>query len=85
MTCRELDDAIDDLLSDELPPAQRRACEAHLAGCEACRRHLSGYRRTIAVVKEAFAHDGVAAPPDLVDAIVDAAVAASRRKRNALD
>ena len=85
MTCRDLDDAIDDLLSDDLACEARAACETHLAVCASCRAHVTSYRKTILAVKDACADDDGDLPADLADEIVAIAVAASRRKRGTLD
>jgi len=47
MPCRELVELITDYLEDRLSTTDRARFEAHLAECEACRRYLEQFRRTI--------------------------------------
>ena len=53
MTCRECDERLDALLDGELPPVDRQAVEAHLAGCPTCRALLQDLRDLQAVARAA--------------------------------
>jgi anti-sigma factor RsiW len=76
------------LLEDLLPPAQRAAVEAHVAGCERCRRELAALRWTRTAARaqgEGRGPDDAAAlPPALaarITASLDAEDRAARRRR----
>ena len=69
MTCREVTGAISDFVDGELGVSENAALEAHLAACPSCRRYLTGYRATIAAVKNAYADDEPS--PERVRALVD--------------
>jgi len=45
MNCREFEESLTLFLYEELPAERRTACEAHLAGCGACRSALEELRR----------------------------------------
>ena len=47
--CQEMVELITDYLEDSMPRSQRRAFEAHLAGCEHCPEYLAQMRVTIAL------------------------------------
>ncbi len=72
MTCREVTDYLMAYLEGELPAAERRAFEAHLAGCEPCSLYLASYRAAVRLGARAFEDDPCEAPPELVDAILAA-------------
>jgi anti-sigma factor RsiW len=46
MTCRELNDVLDEYLDDALAPELVRDLERHLEGCEPCRAYLATYRKS---------------------------------------
>jgi anti-sigma factor RsiW len=50
MPCRELVELITDYLEDRLSPVDRLRFEAHLDGCEACRRYLDQFGQTIRIL-----------------------------------
>jgi anti-sigma factor RsiW len=56
-------DALQLLIDGRLPPEERAAVEAHLAGCGRCRREFDALRRVKSVVREALPEHGV--PPEL--------------------
>jgi hypothetical protein len=64
------------LADGELPPAERRAAEAHLAGCAACAAGMAGLRADHALLGGALARADVAPP-------TAAAQMALRRRRAA--
>jgi anti-sigma factor (TIGR02949 family) len=47
--CRELCDRLSEYIDGELDSERRRAIEAHLAGCPACRACAAALRQTIAL------------------------------------
>ena len=81
MTCRQLVDFLAEYVADGLEVSERTAFAAHLADCPACADYVRSYRDTIALAKDAARDDEAAVaamPPELVDAILDAA----RRRRS---
>ena len=48
MTCREVDDRLDDYVDGTLPEGEFQEVELHLASCEACRKAERGLRRILA-------------------------------------
>jgi anti-sigma factor RsiW len=50
VTCQELVEIVSDYLEGALPKADRERFDAHLEGCEGCRRYLDQMRMTIRVV-----------------------------------
>jgi anti-sigma factor RsiW len=83
MTCRELIEFLWRYLEDELPAAERRAFDEHLAVCPDCVDYLASYRETIRLAQDAYADPSAEVPDDvpeeLVQAILD--VRTSRRDR----
>jgi len=51
------DDQLSALLDDALPAPERAACDAHLAGCEACRARLAETSAADASLRGALEHD----------------------------
>ena len=47
LTCREIVELVTDYLEGTLPRRQRRAFEAHLAGCDGCTQYVEQMRETI--------------------------------------
>ena len=47
LACQQMVELITDYLEDVMPRSQRRAFEAHLAGCEHCTEYLEQMRTTI--------------------------------------
>src|SRR5439155_14415178 len=43
--CAAVDERLLDYLYDELPEAEEKRIEEHLAGCPRCRAEVAGYRR----------------------------------------
>jgi anti-sigma factor RsiW len=76
VTCREVTDFLLEYLSGELPAAQRKVFDEHLAECPDCVTYLTTYQQTIQLEKAAFAHADEAIPKELVQAIL-----AARRRR----
>ena len=72
MTCREFAEFITEFLDGELPSAERRAFEDHLARCRNCARYLEGYRQTVALGRQAFADPDGSLPADVPDELADA-------------
>jgi anti-sigma factor RsiW len=81
LTCRELTDFIYAYEEGELPEAERAAFEAHLAECPDCVAYLAGYRRSVALGKQAFADSDEPVPDDVPEDLVRAVLAARRRQR----
>jgi hypothetical protein len=51
------DEQLSGLLDDALPPGERTACDAHLAGCHACRTRLADASALDASLSKALKHD----------------------------
>jgi predicted anti-sigma-YlaC factor YlaD len=47
MTCREMDDRLDEWVDDTLPGVERREAEAHLAACTDCRQQEQRLRELL--------------------------------------
>ena len=54
--CLELFEKLSEYIDDELAPAERRAIEAHVAGCVACLACLRTLRRTVALCRTGSNH-----------------------------
>jgi anti-sigma factor RsiW len=51
LTCRELVELVTDYLEGALPAAERDRFEAHVGGCEGCRRYVEQVRATAGVAR----------------------------------
>jgi anti-sigma factor RsiW len=49
LTCQELVELVTEYLEDEMTPEARGRFDAHLQGCEGCRRYVEQMRQTIAL------------------------------------
>ncbi len=54
--CLELFEKLSEYIDDELAPTERRAIEAHVAGCVACLACLQTLRRTVALCRTGGDH-----------------------------
>jgi anti-sigma factor RsiW len=54
--CLELFGKLSEYIDDELAPDERRAVEAHVAGCVACLACLQTLRRTVALCRTGADH-----------------------------
>jgi anti-sigma factor RsiW len=54
-SCQDEIGLIDSFIADQLPADQRRAYEAHLAGCPDCTAFLATYKKTLALTRS-FLH-----------------------------
>ncbi len=64
MDCKHVTDLLVPYLDGEVGAAERSEIEAHLAGCEKCRRELESVRRTQRVLRASFSSKaGNAEPP----------------------
>jgi anti-sigma factor RsiW len=74
LSCRDVVGLLMSYLDQALDPAQRRAFDAHLAGCDGCVVYLRSYEQTLRLTTAAF-EDPDEAPQecsarDLVEAIL---------------
>lgn len=69
IACRQLVELVTDYLESALSPAQLRAVEDHLAGCEDCTRYLAQMRQVIALTRGTF--DPKALPGNLPSGMLD--------------
>jgi anti-sigma factor RsiW len=81
LTCREFADFLMAYDDGELPPAERARFDAHLDECPDCVAYLQSYRATIALGKQAFADEDAAAADEVPEQLVQAILAARRRRR----
>jgi len=61
MDCKEINSLITEYLDDTLSAKQKKAMEAHLANCSACRREITTYRNIQVVIQE-IGKESVSAP-----------------------
>jgi predicted anti-sigma-YlaC factor YlaD len=47
LTCKELVELVTEYLEDAMPVEEKDRFEAHLGGCEGCRRYVEQMRQTI--------------------------------------
>jgi anti-sigma factor RsiW len=80
MTCRDVIEFLADYLSEELPAAQRAEFDAHVAGCEACTAYIKSYERALVLGKAAFEEPDGEVPEEVPDELVEAILAARKRK-----
>jgi len=80
ITCQELIDFLYLYLEGELPEDRRREFERHLTVCPDCVNYVEQYRETMRLCVGAYADSGSPAPADMPPELVDAILAASRRK-----
>lgn len=80
MTCRECVEFLMEYLSDELHPALRSTFELHLDRCPNCVRYLETYAATTRLCKSAFAVGEADVPKEVPEDLVQAILAAVRRR-----
>ena len=80
ITCKQLIDFIGDYLSGELPPAELKEFERHLAVCPPCVNYLKSYRDTIRLGKAAFAGPETPVPRDVPEDLIRAILSAAKKK-----
>lgn len=79
MTCRELTEFLMAYLSDELPDAQRRVFDEHLAECPGCVTYLHTYEETIKLGRAAFRDPDAPPPADVPEQLIRAILAARKQ------
>lgn len=80
ITCQELIDFLYLYLEGELPEDRRLEFERHLAVCPDCVNYVAQYRETMRLCVGAYAETGAPAPADMPPELVEAILAASRKK-----
>ncbi len=78
-TCRQVASALDRHLSGDLARDETATLEAHLAGCEGCRRFAHSYRATVEVARATTRHPDEAPPAAVPEGLVRSILAARRR------
>ena len=78
MTCKDFIEFLHQYLGDELPEAQKRLFEEHLAICESCVSYLSNYEDTISLTRSCFSGDEPV-PEDVPEELVAAILAARKQ------
>lgn len=83
MTCKPLNENLDDFVDGRLDPADRTALTAHVADCADCRKTVDDARRLRTLLKEHGAADMPVPDTAFFDqALAKAAHAGSRRERH---
>jgi anti-sigma factor RsiW len=80
MTCRDFIDFLMDYLAGDLSADERAIFDAHLAECPPCVAYLNSYRDTIKLGQAVLAPSQAPVPADVPEDLVQAVLAA-RRKR----
>jgi anti-sigma factor RsiW len=80
LTCRDAVAFLMDYLAQSLAPPQRAEFEAHLATCDECVTYLRTYEQTLRLGRAAFADDDAPAEAHIPLRLVEAILAARRRK-----
>lgn len=70
MNCRQCVDFLMDYLEGQLPEAERKVFEQHLARCPPCVNYLETYRQAVELGKSAFCGEPCEMPEELVRAIL---------------
>ena len=77
LSCQDVDAFIIDYIEDRLDASARKPFDFHMRVCPMCRASLASYSKTIELSKAAINQEGgderVTAPPNLVNAIIEAA------------
>lgn len=81
MTCKDFIEFLRQYLGDELPEAQKRLFEEHLAICESCVSYLSNYRDTLSLAKACFSDPDGPLPDAVPEELVSAILAARKASR----
>jgi anti-sigma factor RsiW len=81
LTCRELIEFLLAWREGELPEAERRAFDQHLALCPDCAEYLRSYEETVRLGRAAFRQEGDPVPEDVPEELVDAIVALRSARR----
>jgi anti-sigma factor RsiW len=76
VTCRELNDFLDDYESGELAAGERMRFEWHLAACRHCLAFLDSYRRTVRLGRTLCDDPEGPTPPEVPEDLVRAILAA---------
>ena len=80
MTCREVIAFLAEYLVGELPPEQHQVFTAHLDACPDCVAYLKGYEETIRLGKAALSEHDRSLWDDIPEELVQAILAARRRR-----
>ncbi len=78
MTCREFIEFLMAYLDGELPPAQAREFDAHMACCPDCKAYLDSYRKTVELGRRAFGDEDEQLPEAVPETLVKAILSARR-------
>jgi anti-sigma factor RsiW len=80
LSCREIAEFLMAYEDGELTDAMHREFDAHLAVCPDCVAYLESYRATVALGKRAFADEDAPAADEVPEELVEAVLAARRRR-----
>jgi anti-sigma factor RsiW len=80
MICREVVEFLMEYLSGELQADQRLAFEEHLEACPECVAYVKSYEEAVKLGKAVFSHPDEPVPDEVPEELVQAILAA-RRKR----
>jgi len=81
ITCRELQDFLEEYRTGALSAEQRARFEEHLAVCPPCVAYLKQYDETIRLGKGAFADPDAPVPENVPEKLVRAILEANRGKK----
>jgi anti-sigma factor RsiW len=79
VTCRELNDFLDDYAEGALAADERERFDAHLRGCRHCRAFLASYRTTVRLGRMLCEDLDGPPPPDVPERLVQSILAARPR------
>jgi anti-sigma factor RsiW len=79
LSCRTVIESLDELLEGSLTRSRRGRFEAHLSGCDACRRYAREYEETIRIGQRAFAPADDEAEAEVPAAMIGAILRACRK------
>jgi anti-sigma factor RsiW len=83
VTCRDVNDFLDDYVSHALAADERARFEAHLGACRHCRAFLASYRRTIRLGRSLCDDFDGPPPPEVPEKLVQSILAARPRAGHA--
>ena len=81
ISCRQFEDFVVEYFDETLSLQQRTLFDAHIKFCRECRDYLMAYRQTIALGKAAFKDRAGPLPDDVPKELVEAILAAQRKRR----
>jgi anti-sigma factor RsiW len=78
ITCREVNEFLDQYVGGELPPERRAVFERHLAICSDCLNYLESYKLALRAAQASFSARALQLPASMPEELVRAILASSR-------